>query len=106
MWADGGLSMRKPYISTASYVLKMCNLSESNVKTKKEGNKTTETSTSTPKQLDWVEVWKALFYNKISHHSEIFKKTPYIFQLKVWEKMNKEEQSRLLSLANTFIRKL
>jgi deoxyribodipyrimidine photolyase-related protein len=104
MWADGGLSMRKPYISTASYVLKMCNVTESNVKTKKEG--TQNTTATTPNQLDWIEVWKALFYNKISHHSEIFRKTPYIFQLKVWEKMNKDEQTRLLKIANTFIKNI
>ena len=106
MWADGGLSMRKPYISTASYVLKMCNLTESNIKPKKQKEKEKDNKKNTDDDdvVDWIEIWRALFYNKISHHYEIFRKTPYIFQLKVWDRMNKEEQTRLLKIANTFIK--
>ncbi len=90
MWADGGLTMRKPYISTAGYILNMSNY--------KEPKESKETETK------WTDVWKALFYYKISRHPDIFRKTPYIFQLKGWEKMNKGTQDDLTRTAVKFIK--
>jgi deoxyribodipyrimidine photolyase-like uncharacterized protein len=92
MWADGGLTMRKPYISTAGYILKMSNYKQPSKKTNMED--------------DWTEIWRALFYRKIINHQQIFRKTPYIFQIKTWEKMDKSSQNSLTNLANNFIKKL
>lgn len=91
MWADGGLTMRKPYISTAAYVIKMSNYK---APTKKE-LKDMET--------DWTEVWRGLFYRKIIQHRKIFEKTPYIFQIKTWDKMGEKDKTVLLDIANKII---
>lgn len=76
MWADGGLSMRKPYISTALYVMKMSNYKKPSKKEKDEMKE----------KDDWTEVWRDLFYKKLKAHRNIFEKTPYIFQLKMMDK--------------------
>jgi deoxyribodipyrimidine photolyase-related protein len=94
MWADGGLSMRKPYISTATYVIGMSNY-------KKPSKKEIEMNVN-----DWTETWRALFYHKITANREIFKKTPYIFQLKSWDKMDKKLQDQLSDTSNNFINKM
>ena len=70
MWTDGGLTMRKPYISTALYVINMSNYKAPKKNEIKEGEE------------DWTEVWKSLFYAKLKKHRHIFEKTPYVFQLK------------------------
>jgi deoxyribodipyrimidine photolyase-related protein len=94
MWADGGLTMRKPYISTATYVLNMSNY-------KNKINKKDDDSA-----IEWTEIWKALFYLKIISNRNIFVKTPYIFQIKIWDKMTQNEQSRLNNLAIDFTKKI
>jgi deoxyribodipyrimidine photolyase-related protein len=94
MWADGGLTMRKPYISTATYVIGMSNY-------KKPSKKEIEVN-----GVDWTETWRALFYHKITSNREIFKKTPYIFQLKAWDKMDKKLKDQLMTISNDFITKM
>jgi len=93
MWADGGLTMRKPYISTAAYVLKMSNYKEPR-------------NTDSDNNSSWTEIWRALFYCKIIQHRKIFEKTPYIFQIKTWDKMSDNVKSQLNEVANDFIKKL
>ncbi len=95
MWADGGLTMRKPYISTATYILNMSNYTKPTKKQmEKEGSE------------DWTEIWRALFYRKIIKHQTIFSKTPYIFQIKSWNKMDKKSQDELEQMASDFIKKI
>ena len=89
MWADGGLSMRKPYISTATYILNMSNYKKPKI--------------TKDSDFDWTEIWRALFYRKITVNRERFEKTPYIFQLKIWDKMNLNEKNKLLKMADQFI---
>jgi len=94
MWADGGLTMRKPYISTATYIFNMSNYTKP---TKKEVEMNGQ---------DWTEIWRSLFYHKITTNREIFKKTPYIFQLKSWDKMDKKDQDQLSNLSKDFFTKI
>jgi deoxyribodipyrimidine photolyase-related protein len=94
MWADGGLTMRKPYISTGVYVLKMSNY-------KKPSKKEIEET-----GFDWLDIWKSLFYIKIKSNPEIFKKTPYIFQLNFWNKMDKKGKDELINISDSFLDKI
>ncbi len=54
MWADGGFTMRKPYISTDNYIVHMSN-----------GRYAPD------------EIWRSLFYRFIRIHKDKIKKTPY-----------------------------
>ena len=87
--------MRKPYISTATYILNMSNYTKP---TKKEIAK--------DNVEDWTETWRALFYHKLIKHQAIFSKTPYIFQIKSWNKMDNETQTGLEQMATNFIKKI
>lgn len=53
MFADGGLTMRKPYISSGNYIEKMSNYERG----------------------DWFEKWRVLFYNFINKHKNFIKHT-------------------------------
>jgi deoxyribodipyrimidine photolyase-related protein len=88
MWVDGGLTMRKPYISTAGYVIKMSNYKD------------------TKANHEWVEIWRCLFYYKIANNKDIFRKTPYIFQLKGYDKMTSLEHNHIKEVSEGFIEKV
>lgn len=103
MWADGGLTMRKPYISSATYVLNMSNYKKPTSKEIKEKENNKEIKDDNIDK-DWFEIWRSLFYLKITTHRSIFEKTPYIFQLKSWDKMAPGEQTKLNNLAKKFIK--
>jgi deoxyribodipyrimidine photolyase-related protein len=60
MWADKGITMRKPYISSSNYILKMSDYSKG----------------------DWVKIWDSLYYNFIDKHKKFFNKTLYKSSLK------------------------
>jgi deoxyribodipyrimidine photolyase-related protein len=58
LWADGGLTMRKPYISTANYIQKM------------SGNRW--------EHGEWEDTWRNLYYRFIDKHPKIpYKKGKY-----------------------------
>ena len=84
LWADGGLTMRKPYLSSGNYILKMSNFPKGS----------------------WVKVWKALFYNFLVQHEDKLSKTPYMRNLGYFKGLAKPKQAELLSLANEFIEKV
>jgi deoxyribodipyrimidine photolyase-like uncharacterized protein len=70
LWADGGLTMRKPYISGDGYIMKMGNFSSgrgsnsrNNKKTKKQiGNDMEDESRDA---RTWNEEWNAVFHHFI-----------------------------------------
>ena len=83
-WADGGLTMRKPYISSDNYVVNMSNY----------------------KREDWGEKWNALYYLFISEHEDKLKKTPYARNLVHWKKKSNEEQKKIIQIARKEIKSL
>ena len=82
MWSDGGLTMRKPYISTDNYILNMSNYSKKN---------------------DWGEIWKSLYYNFLQKHEKLLIKTPYGRNLVGWNKKSKKEKDEILSIGKKFL---
>jgi len=82
MWADEGLTMRKPYISSDNYILTMSNYSKKN---------------------DWGDIWKSLYYHFMEKHQAILQKTPYGRNLVNWNKKSKSEKDKVLSLAKKFL---
>lgn len=64
LWADGGLTMRKPYFSSSAYILKM----------------------STYKKGTWCETWDNLFHGFIDRNSEQLSKTYYAGLVRAWKK--------------------
>ena len=62
LWADGGLTMRKPYISSSAYILKM----------------------STYKRGEWADIWDNAFHGFINRNSTQLNKTYYAGIVKAW----------------------
>ena len=82
-WADGGLTMRKPYISSSNYIKNMSNY---------------------PKG-DWEIKWKSLYYKFLVDHENKLKKTPYVRNLAHWRKMKKADKDNIIKLSNKIIKK-
>ena len=83
-WADGGLTMRKPYISSDNYIVNMSNY----------------------KREDWGELWNDLYYYFISDHENKLKKTPYIRNLVHWKKKSKKEKDEIIRSSKKLIKSL
>lgn len=83
-WADGGLTMRKPYISSDNYIVNMSNY----------------------KREDWGEKWNDLYYYFISDHEDKLKKTPYIRNLVHWKKKSKKEKDEIIKSSKKIIKSL
>ena len=90
LWADGGLTMRKPYISGDGYIMKMGNYTKSKSKTKNN----TE---------DWNTIWNTIFHHFIDRNQEKLSKTYYNGIVKAWIKKQQNEKEKELVIANTFI---
>ena len=84
-YADGGLTMRKPYISSSNYILKMSDFK---------------------KNTESTDVWDALFYHFIISHEKKLKGSPYTRNLAHFKKKSKAEQKAMMDLANEFIKKV
>ncbi len=64
LWADGGLTMRKPYISSSAYILKM----------------------STYTKGPWCETWDNLFHGFIDRNANELLITYYAGLVRAWKK--------------------
>ena len=84
LWADGGITMRKPYISGDGYIMKMSNYSKG----------------------DWNGKWNAVFHHFIDRNSKQLEKTYYNGLVKAWARKGKEEKEKELSIANGIIRQI
>lgn len=84
LWADGGLSMRKPYISGDGYLMKMSNYSRG----------------------DWNAKWNAVFHHFIDRNTTQLEKTYYNGLVKAWKRKNDEDRTKELAIAEEIITKL
>jgi deoxyribodipyrimidine photolyase-related protein len=90
IWSDGGVAMRKPYIASDAYIVKMSNYMQVSKINKPEVKK-------------WMRLWYALYYNFINVKQNQIKKTYYAGMIKNWQKKSTLEQKELTKLANNFI---
>jgi len=90
-YADGGLLMTKPYLSSSNYILKMGDYKED--KDVKILNKYT-----------WCEIWDALYYRFINKNQDMLRKI-YGTARNVyhWDKKSSEEKNKLLSIAKQYL---
>lgn len=127
LWADGGLTMRKPYISGDGYIMKMGNFSSggnksgsaSNKKTKKQIDQPTDQKTDQPTgkltrgQEDdardartWNEEWNAVFHHFIDRNADKLLRTYYAGLVRAWQKKPSAEREVELAVANKVIARL
>jgi deoxyribodipyrimidine photolyase-related protein len=84
LWADGGLTMRKPYISGDGYIMKM-------------GNYTSK------RNEDWNSIWNNVFHDFIDRNQEPLSKTYYNGIVKAWIRKSEKEKKEELTKAREFI---
>lgn len=100
MWADGGKTMRKPYLSSNAYIDSMSLGYDADKDDQKDKKKKTDN-----KEESWGEIWRALFYAFLSNHSSILGKTIYARNLATYRKMNASTQQSMKTLAKTYIKR-
>lgn len=84
MWSDNGLSMRKPYITTDSYIISM-----SNYKSKE----------------DWTKIWRGLFYCFLLDNEKKLKGTPFLRNLNYIKKQSKSKREEILQPGILYLKK-
>lgn len=94
LWADGGLTMRKPYISGSGYIIKMGNFTKAELKEKDETD------------LTWPEKWDILFHSFIDRNDVQLEKTYYAGLVKSWKAKSITERAKEMKLAKQLISRL
>jgi deoxyribodipyrimidine photolyase-related protein len=84
LWADGGLTMRKPYISGDGYIMKMSNYSRG----------------------DWNGKWNAIFHHFVDRTSKQLEKTYYNGLVKAWNRKPDDAKEDELAIANEIIKRI
>ena len=81
-YADGGMIVTKPYISSSNYILKMSNYPRG----------------------PWCDIWDALYWRFIHKHRNFFSKNPRLRVTTSYvERMEKERLSRYIDEAERFL---
>jgi deoxyribodipyrimidine photolyase-related protein len=81
-YADGGMIVTKPYISSSNYILKMSNYPRG----------------------PWCDIWDALYWRFIHKHRDFFSKNPRLRVMTSYvERMEKERLSRYIDEAERFL---
>jgi deoxyribodipyrimidine photolyase-related protein len=88
LWADGGMTMRKPYISGSGYIMKMSNYGKGG----KDG------------QDNWQEKWDSIFHYFIDRNSEKLSRTYYNGVVKAWIRKNKTEKDKEMKIAMDIVK--
>lgn len=83
MWADGGKTMRKPYLSSNAYIEKM---------------------SIGYNEKEWGVYWRALFYNFLQKHEKVIGKTIYARNLGAYKKMGAVQKRDIRKQAKEVIR--
>jgi deoxyribodipyrimidine photolyase-related protein len=86
MWSDGGMTMQKPYISSANYVQKMA------------GNRY--------KKGEWEDIWYALYYNFLIINRKKLEKTIYIRNISHLQKLSPDQIRNIKKMSELFITKV
>lgn len=86
MWSDGGLTMRKPYISSDNYVLKMSNYKKDN------------------SENSWNKTWNSLYYNFLLDNKKKLEKTIYIRNLSYINRLKNKEKKELLEIGKKYLK--
>ena len=84
LFADGGLSTTKPYVTSSNYILKMSNY----------------------KKGKWCEIWDALYYNFLNTHREIISKNRRAGSYMMSHLKNKKNLDDVIKVANSFLSEL
>lgn len=85
LWCDGGVTMRKPYISTGNYVQNMAN----NRYVKNE----------------WENIWHSLYYNFLSKNRKKLEKTIYARNLGHLDNLSNNSLKEIKKTSKIFISK-
>ena len=94
LWADGGMTMRKPYISGDGYIMKM-----SNYKKEKTTGNTLET-------IGWNDKWNYVFHDFIDRNAEKLEKTYYNGLVKAWKRKSTTEKEKELKISYEIINEI
>jgi deoxyribodipyrimidine photolyase-related protein len=97
LWADGGMTMRKPYISGSGYIMKMGNYGKEK-KEKHEGKEKNE--------ISWQDKWDIIFHNFINRNSEKLSRTYYNGVVKAWDRKGKAEKDKEIKISDEIIKSI
>jgi len=84
LFADGGLTMTKPYISSYNYIIGMSNY----------------------KKGEWCDIWKMLYYGFLIKNKEKLEKTFLARNLSIINKLSKNQQNKILEDVNDYLKKI
>jgi deoxyribodipyrimidine photolyase-related protein len=108
LWADGGMTMRKPYISGSGYIMKMSNypfskrIDQKTIKDRKDGKDGKENSNG--ETHSWQEKWDSIFHYFIDRNSEKLSRTYYNGVVKAWIRKNKTEKDKEMKIAMDIVK--
>ena len=119
LWADGGMTMRKPYISGDGYIMKMSNYSSSKSNKDTSSKKTKKTKKNDLKEINkestednkeveesWNNAWNAIFHDFIDRNSDKLSKTYYAGLVNAWKRKPETERKNELAVAKKNIDKI
>lgn len=134
LWADGGLSMRKPYISSDTYIMTLGTYGKEPGRTTKHSDNSSKSQESTSNSssgnnnymessesssennitgttknkqpLGWNRAWYVLFYHFINRCQTQLKSTYYAGLVKAWNNKSQTEKEQILRDAKSVIKSI
>jgi deoxyribodipyrimidine photolyase-related protein len=95
MWSDGGLSMRKPYISGDGYIMKMSTYTKEKDIVNKE--------TGDLEHVGWNTKWYSAYYDFVNRNRDALKGTYYAGMVKNYDKKSTAEKERIAEVVKGFL---